>query len=132
MILLRSDFLNIEEFEKRSSYVDSNSSKKLPDYASCVYFLLDCDNRPIYIGKALNPKIRVTQHLKGTSNKKEFKSIIDKAFIILTRDGTGLEKFLIRKIKPKLNKHLHNNYISVDKNLSYQNWFNYISKKINV
>lgn len=76
-----------------------------------VYFFKDRKNRPIYIGKAINIRKRIKQHVEDAENPKE-RAIVENAQSIHWQETSSefealvLEAQLVRKLQPLYNAEL--------------------------
>ena len=74
-----------------------------------IYKMLDCDNKILYIGKALNLKKRVTSYFSKSINSIKTNKLVEKINDIQTiiteneQEALILENTLIKKFKPKYN-----------------------------
>lgn len=99
----------------------------LPDVPGIYRFLLH--NKPIYIGKSINIKVRIRSHIKAgkyVSKEKAIVTLADSVDYIQTQndfDAIILEAKLIKKYKPKYNSILkddkHFLYIKISQKEKY-------------
>ena len=74
-----------------------------------IYKMLDCDNKILYIGKALNLKKRVSSYFSKSINSIKTNKLVEKINDIQTiiteneQEALILENTLIKKFKPKSN-----------------------------
>ena len=74
-----------------------------------IYKMLDCDNKILYIGKALNLKKRVSSYFSKSINSIKTNKLVEKINDIQTiiteneQEALILENTLIKKFKPKYN-----------------------------
>lgn len=86
---------------------DTRIWKKTPSRTG-VYMFLDTARKPIYIGKAVNLRLRIKQHFQDTSSPKE-RAIVKSTASIRLRETNSefealvLEANLVRKHMPKYN-----------------------------
>lgn len=91
------------------SHIDKKEYDKLPENTG-VYYFLDRNNQPIYIGKAINIKKRVRSHFSGNLSSARAQAFIKEIFSIdykiTHHELTALiwEDAEIRKYWPKYNK----------------------------
>ena len=74
-----------------------------------IYKMLDCDNKILYIGKALNLKKRISSYFSKSINSIKTNKLVEKINDIQTiiteneQEALILENTLIKKFKPKYN-----------------------------
>ena len=74
-----------------------------------IYKMLDCDNKILYIGKALNLKKRIASYFSKSINSIKTNKLVEKINDIQTiiteneQEALILENTLIKKFKPKYN-----------------------------
>ncbi|MCR4329987.1 MAG: UvrB/UvrC motif-containing protein [Candidatus Roizmanbacteria bacterium] len=103
--------------------IDSESLKNLPNTTG-VYFFLNKENVPVYIGKAINIAARIGNHIADTKNIKEAKMREASAYLDWRETNSEFEALLleakmIKKYSPVFNVSLKddktNAYIVIPK-----------------
>ncbi|MBF7155714.1 nucleotide excision repair endonuclease [Bacillus albus] len=72
-----------------------------------IYFLYSLSNELLYIGKSTNIKVRVNNHIKGSSNTEEHAEEFNKVECFYIDNPLEIEiyeTYLINTLKPKYNK----------------------------